>query len=125
LFLALTANNGTTRSKQEVTIMKINGSDLQTRLNVYQTAQMQEKPPQATQAEPPAARTPQQDRVALTERGRWIADVQRAMADVPDVRESLVLRIQTELEQGTYRFDHHQAADGILRESMVNLAAME
>ncbi|MBC2710856.1 MAG: hypothetical protein HGJ94_07625, partial [Desulfosarcina sp.] len=73
--------------------MKINGSDLQSKLNIYQTAQVQGKNLDAAKPEKPEPPTPQQDRVALTERGRSIADAQRAMASVPDVREFLVSQI--------------------------------
>ncbi len=104
--------------------MKINDSDLQAKLTVYQTTQVQGKPPEATSSQKPETAAPQQDRVALTERGRSIADAQRAMASVPDVRESLVARIQSELQNGTYVVDNQKAAEGILREAMVNQAAM-
>jgi negative regulator of flagellin synthesis FlgM len=104
--------------------MKINGSDLQSKLNVYQSAQVQGKQPEAAKSAKPEAVTPQQDRVALSERGRSVADAQRAIASVPDVRESLVSRIRTEMQNGTYVFDNQKAAEGILRESMVNQAAM-
>ena len=46
------------------------------------------------------------------------------MAFVPDIRESLVVQIQTDLKKGAYIFDYQKAAEGILRESMVNQAAM-
>jgi negative regulator of flagellin synthesis FlgM len=104
--------------------MKITGSELQSKLNVYQTAQVQGKQPEAARSEKSATATSQQDRVALSERGRSVADAQRAIASVPDVRESLVSRIRTDLQNGTYVFDNQKAAEGILRESMVNLAAM-
>lgn len=105
--------------------MKIDGSDLQSKLTVYQNTQVQGKRLEAAgaarlEASPP----PQQDRVALSERGQLIADAQRAIASVPDVRESLVARIQTELREGTYFVDNQKAAEGILKESMVNQAAM-
>jgi hypothetical protein len=51
----------------------------------------------------PEASTPQQDRVALSNRGQSIADAQRAMASVPDVRESLVSQIQNDLQNGILR----------------------
>ncbi len=104
--------------------MKINGSDLQTKLNVYQIAQVQGKQPGAVNSVKPKAPSFQLDRVALSERGRTIADAQQAMAFVPDIRESLVVQIQTDLKKGAYIFDYQKAAEGILRESMVNQAAM-
>lgn len=104
--------------------MEIKGSDIQSKLNVYQNAQVQGKKVSTAGSEKPEALTPQQDRVALSDRGRLIADAQRAIASVPDVRESLVSRIQTDLQKGTYVVDNQKAAEGILRESMINQAAM-
>lgn len=104
--------------------MNINGSDLQSKLIVYQTAQVQGKNLETANSEKPKAHTSLQDRVALSERWRSIADAQRAMASVPDVRGSLVSEIQNDLQNGTYIVDNQKAAEGILRESMVNQAAM-
>jgi negative regulator of flagellin synthesis FlgM len=104
--------------------MKINHSDLQSKLNVYQTAQLRGGKTKAADAQKAAAAVPQQDHVALSQRGQLIADAQRAIASVPDVRESLVSQIQNNLQKGTYAVDSHKAAEGILRESMVNQAAM-
>ena len=77
-----------------------------------------------TTSSTPEASTPQQDRVALSNRGRSMADARLAMASVPDVRESLVSRIKNDLQNGTYVIDNQKTAEGILRESMVNHAAM-
>ncbi|WP_319407234.1 flagellar biosynthesis anti-sigma factor FlgM [uncultured Desulfosarcina sp.] len=104
--------------------MEIKGSDIQSKLNVYQSAQVQGKKLDTAKSEKPEAPTPQQDRVALSGRGRSIADAQRAMASVPDVRESLVSQIRNDLQNGTYIVDNQKAAEGILRESLVNQAAM-
>jgi len=106
--------------------MKIDGSDLQSKLTVYQNAQIQGKRMEAAGAAKHQTLSPpqQQDRVALSERGQLIADAQRAIASVPDIREPLVAKIQTELREGTYVIDNQKAAKGILTESMVNQAAM-
>ncbi|BBO70752.1 hypothetical protein DSCA_46820 [Desulfosarcina alkanivorans] len=104
--------------------MNINGSDLQSKLNVYQTAQVQGKETGAAKSENAETIAPQHDRVALSTRGQSIADAQRAVASIPDVRESLVSRIQTDMQNGTYVVDNQKAAEGLLRESMVNQAAM-
>ena len=104
--------------------MEIKGSDLQSKLRVYQGAQVQAKNVGAAKSEKPEASRPQQDRVALSERGREIANAQRAIASIPDVREFLVSRIQTDLHNGTYVVDNQKAAEGILKESMINQAAM-
>jgi flagellar biosynthesis anti-sigma factor FlgM len=100
--------------------MKINGTDLQSQLSVYQSHQSQRKSPEAAGTVTPL----HQDRVALSGRGQMIANAQRAITSIPDVRETLVSRIHSELENGTYVFDNQRAAEGILRESMVNQAAM-
>jgi len=104
--------------------MEIKGSDVQSKLNVYQIANMQRKSLDATTSGKSGAPVSQQDRVAFSNRGQSIADAQRAMASVPDVRESLVSRIRNDLQNGTYVFDNQKTAEGILRESMVNQAAM-
>lgn len=104
--------------------MNINSSDLQSKLNIYQIARVQGKNLEAASSERPEAPTPQQDRVALSQRWRSIADAQQAMASIPDVRGSLVFQIQTDLQNGTYVVDNQKTAEGILKESMINQAAM-
>lgn len=104
--------------------MEIKGSPIQSTLTVYQSAQALGKNTDAASSERPEASIPQQDRVALSGRGRSIADAQRAMAAVPDVRESLVSQIRNDLQNGTYVVDKQKTAEGILRESMVNQAAL-
>ena len=104
--------------------MKINGTDLQSVLNVYQTNQTQAKPQPMDRAQTTEESAPQQDRLALSRQGQMIADAQRAIASVPDVRESLVAEIRNQVEAGTYTVDHQKAAEGILKEAMVNQAAM-
>jgi flagellar biosynthesis anti-sigma factor FlgM len=104
--------------------MKIDSGDLQSKLHIYQTRHVQAKQPEAASAEKTKSPTSLEDYVAFSERGRAIADAQRAIASVPDVREPLVAQIQTDLQQGTYVVDSQRAAEGILRESMLNQAAM-
>jgi flagellar biosynthesis anti-sigma factor FlgM len=104
--------------------MKINGTDLQSALNVYQSTQARAKQPQTDRSQAPRETAVQQDRLDLSQQGRAIADAQRAITAIPDVRESLVEEIRNEVENGTYTVDHQMAAEGILRESMVNQAAM-
>lgn len=105
--------------------MKINGTDLQSALNVYQTTQVQGKKPESGSSESTVAPPAHQDRLALSERGHSIADAQRVIGSVPDVRESLVSEIRNDLQSGTYTVDNQKTAEGILRESLVNQAAME
>ena len=104
--------------------MKINGTDLQSALNVYQTTQAQAKQQPVARTQSTEEPTPQQDRLALSRQGQMIADAQRTIASIPDVRESLVAGIRNDVENGTYTIDHQKAAEGILKEAMVNQAAM-
>lgn len=101
--------------------MKINGTHLPPKLSVYQTAQVQG---QSATTSKYGASAPQQDRVALSDKGRLIADAQMAARELPDIRETFVAQIQGELDSGTYVFDNLKTAEGILRESMVNQAAL-
>ena len=104
--------------------MKINSPDLQSALNVYQTNQTEAKPQSAVREQSTEEPAPQQDRLALSQQGQMIADAQRTIASVPDVRESLVAEIRNQVENGTYTVDHQKAAEGILKEAMVNQAAL-
>jgi flagellar biosynthesis anti-sigma factor FlgM len=104
--------------------MKINGTDLQTQLSVYKNANSQVDTPETKQAEKPSSPISLQDRVQLSGRGKMIADAQKAVSSIPDVREELVAKLQAEVQNGTYKVDSEKAAEGILKESMTNLAAM-
>jgi negative regulator of flagellin synthesis FlgM len=104
--------------------MKINGTDLQSQLSVYKTSQVQGTKLETAKTGNTGATSAQQDRVALSEQGRLIADAQRAVAFIPDVRASLVSEVKNEVQDGTYIFDNQRSAEGILRESMVNQAAL-
>ena len=104
--------------------MKVNGSDLQAKLNVYQSNQPQVQSSEAKKADADTVRTPQQDRVAFSQQGQTIAEAQRAITTIPDVREGLVGQIRNDLQTGAYVVDNQKAAEGILRESFVNQAAM-
>jgi flagellar biosynthesis anti-sigma factor FlgM len=106
--------------------MKINGSELQAQLNVYKNANAnaQGDNQEAKKTEQQTTPISLQDRVQLSGRGKMIAEAQKAVSSVPDVREELVAKIQTEVQNGTYKVDSEKAAEGILKESMTNLAAM-
>jgi negative regulator of flagellin synthesis FlgM len=124
LFLVKAANNIGGLKIEGETIMKINGTDLRSRLSVYKTEQAQGTKLEAVKTGKTGVSAAQQDRVALSEQGRLIADAQRAVAFIPDVRASLVSEVKNEVDNGTYVFDHQRSAEGILRESMVNQAAL-
>ena len=104
--------------------MKINGTSLQSQLSVYKTAQVQGNKLETGKVGNSGATGAQQDRVALSEQGRMIADAQQAVMFIPDVRESLVTEVRNDLESGAYVIDNQRSAEGILRESMVNEAAL-
>jgi len=104
--------------------MKINGTDLQTQLNVYKNASSQGNAQETKQPEQSSSPISLQDRVQLSGKGKMIADAQKAVSSIPDVREELVAKLQAEVQNGTYKVDSEKAAEGILRESMMNLAAM-
>jgi negative regulator of flagellin synthesis FlgM len=124
LFLDPAANNIGRLKIEGETIMKINGTDLQSQLSVYKTAHVQGTKLETVKTGNTGATAAQQDRVALSEQGRLIADAQRAVAFIPDVRASLVSEVKNEVQDGTYIFDNQRSAEGILRESMVNQAAL-
>ncbi|PIE66745.1 MAG: flagellar biosynthesis anti-sigma factor FlgM [Deltaproteobacteria bacterium] len=104
--------------------MKITGSDLQAKLNVYQTHQAQVRSSDTKQVEVDASPAPQQDRVALSRQGQSIVEAQRAITAIPDVRESVVNQIRNDIQTGAYVVDSQKAAEGILRESLANQAAL-
>jgi len=104
--------------------MKINGSDLQSKLGVYQAARVQDTPADQPEAEKRAAVISWMDRVELTDRGQLVAEAQRTLADIPDVRQPLVDQIQSDMQSGAYTIDTMAAAEGLLKESLVNQAAM-
>ena len=104
--------------------MKINGSDLQSKLGVYQAARVQETPAETAKTAQNRVAASWMDRVELTDQGQLVAEAQRAIAEIPDVRQPLVSRIQNDMQSGAYVIDSMAAAEGILKEALVNEAAM-
>lgn len=104
--------------------MKINGTDPQSVMQVYRSVHVQGQSKATGGAASKAARAYQQDQLALSEQGRLVADAQRAIASVADVRTTLVSAIRNDLENGKYVVDSLKAAEGLLKEAMVNEAAM-
>ena len=104
--------------------MKINGTDPQSVMQVYRSLHVQGQSKAAGGAASKAATASQQDQLALSEQGRLVADAQRAIASVADVRTTLVSAIRHDLENGKYVVDSLKAAEGLLKEAMVNDAAM-
>jgi len=106
--------------------MKIDGSgsELQSKLSVYKTTHLQGHGQDEAKSEQRETPTVQEDRVDFSARGRLMAEAQKAIASVPDVRELLVSQIKTDVENGTYRVDSQKTASGMLREALTNQAAM-
>ncbi|GAB6907403.1 hypothetical protein DESC_690039 [Desulfosarcina cetonica] len=104
--------------------MKVKSNNLQTKLTVYGTAQVQVDRSETTGAKKTKTFFAGADRVDFSGYGQMIADAQRALAFIPDVRVPLVNQIQCDLRDGSYAFDHMKSAEGMLRESFENQAAL-
>ncbi len=104
--------------------MEINGADLRSQLGVYKTAQGQANTIEKNKDGNVKAFGVHQDRVALSDQGQLVAEAQRAVVYIPDVRDNLVTEVRNDLENGTYAFDNQRSAEGLLRESLVNEAAL-
>ena len=104
--------------------MKIDGSDLRSQLSVYRTAQSQGNGIEKSKNDASGNSGTLQDRVAFSDQGRLVLEAQRAIVFIPDVRETLVSEVRNDLENGNYVFDNQRSAEGILKESMVNEAAL-
>jgi len=61
------------------------------------------------------SRVTESDRVSLSAQAGEYQTARRAIADTPDIRESLVNRIQEMLDAGTYRVSAQDVAASILR----------
>lgn len=104
--------------------MKIKGNKTQSQVTVYGTAQVYESRPKAVETEKDVKFSAKGDWVELSGQGKLIADAQRAVAFIPDIRMPLVTRIQNDLEKGDYVFDHMKSAENILQESFENQSAL-
>ncbi|MFH1984303.1 MAG: flagellar biosynthesis anti-sigma factor FlgM [Pseudomonadota bacterium] len=89
--------------------------------NVSQYVKQVEKPQQVAPMEqhqtPPR---PKGDTVELSEEAKSLQRTEKALADVPDVREDKVAAIRNQLAQGTYRVDGQKIAFNMLKESILN-----
>ncbi|BBO84648.1 flagellar biosynthesis anti-sigma factor FlgM [Desulfosarcina ovata] len=104
--------------------MKVKGNNLQSKLTVYGAAQIQEFRPENREIKKSAKASSDMDWVDLSGQGQMVADAQRAIALIPDVRVPLVSQIQNDLQDGAYVFDHMKSAESMLRESFENQAAL-
>lgn len=59
-----------------------------------------------------------QDEVQLSARAREIQKLHDEVAASPDLRESIVSKLRTEIASGQYRIDGTRIADGLLKEDL-------
>ena len=104
--------------------MKIKGNSPQTKLTVYGTVQVQESRSGATDAKKVMPASSGVDWVDFSGYGQMFADAQRALAFIPDIRMPLVNQIQSDLQDGSYVYDNIKSAEGMLKESFENQAAL-
>ena len=57
------------------------------------------------------------DRVELSREARRIAELRKAVAELPDVRESRVAELREALRRGTYQVDSRELARAILKDT--------
>lgn len=101
--------------------MKIKGNT--TQVTLYGTAQVYDSRTDAAETEMNELGA-KGDWVEFSGRGKLIADAQRAVALIPDVRTPLVTRIRNDLKSGAYVFDTMKSAEHLLEESFENQAAL-
>jgi len=99
--------------------MEIDSKNMQATVNTYvkQVAQVQKTAPAAQQETPPHAKG---DTVELSEEAKALNRMEKALADIPDVREDKVAAIKQQLNQGTYRVDGQKIAVNMMKESVLN-----
>jgi negative regulator of flagellin synthesis FlgM len=99
--------------------MEIDGKNTQTSVNQY--VKQVEGPQRAeSNGQDKAAPRPQADTVALSDEAKALQRMEKALKDVPDVREEKVAAIRAQLAQGTYRVDSEKIAANMLKESVFN-----
>ena len=60
-----------------------------------------------------------QDQIQLSSRAREMQSVRDAIANSPDVRQSVVDKLRDEIGSGRYRIDGTRVADGMLQEEVL------
>ena len=99
--------------------MEINSKNIQANVSDYvKQVDAPKKPAQAGANETPPR--PKDDTVELSEEAKALQRTEKALADVPDVREDKVAAIRKQLAQGTYRVDGQKIAFNMLKESILN-----
>jgi negative regulator of flagellin synthesis FlgM len=63
---------------------------------------------------------PQGDTVELSDEAKALQRLEKAVKDVPEVREDKVAEIRKQLAQGTYKVDGQKIAFNMLKESVFN-----
>lgn len=99
--------------------MEINSKTIQANVSQYvkQVDSPQKTAPAEQHQAPPS---PQGDTVALSDEAKALQRTEKALTDVPDVREDKVAAIRKQLAQGTYRVDGQKIAFNMLKESILN-----
>ncbi len=75
-------------------------------------------PPADKQAGPGVAA---EEKVDLSTRARDIQLAQKAVANLPDMREEKVRELKAQIEKGTYQIDSDKVAQKIVRDSLIDL----
>ena len=89
--------------------------------NVSQYVKQVDSPQKAAPAgQHEAPPQPRGDTVALSDEAKALQRTEKALADVPDVREEKVAAIRKQLAQGTYKVDGQKIAFNMLKESILN-----
>lgn len=99
--------------------MEIDSKNMQTNLNAY-VKQVEQPQKPAPAGEQQAQNGPKGDTVALSDAAKTLQRAEKALADVPDVREDKVADIKNQLAQGTYRVDGQKIAFNMIKESILN-----
>ena len=99
--------------------MEVTGKNITTTLEAYANKVQETKQPA------PANREKEQtsvkgDTVSLSREAKEAAAITRKLEETPDRRSDKVAEIQEKIEAGTYNVDGQKAANGMLKESLIN-----
>jgi len=56
----------------------------------------------------------------MSPKARELQNAQKALKEIPDVREDKVARLKKEIENGTYEIDAEKTAENMIKESLTN-----
>ncbi len=99
--------------------MEIDGKNIQTDVNscVKQVDKPQRVEATGKRQTPPR---PQGDTVAISDAAKALQQIEKAVKDIPEVREDKVAEIRNQLAQGTYKVDGQRIAFNMLKEAVFN-----